>query len=109
MRAFEVKRRMRQYFRRSIDCLHNRAQIKGGLMVAPVKILRRRQVASELLANITALLCAETSDRLRQQLSRPRVRARRDVDRPQRAVVDVLERHRDDFGIAVDIDAAEKL
>src|SRR6478735_4836514 len=46
---------------------------------------------------------------LRHDLTGPRVRARLDIDRPQSRVVDVLEGHRHDFGLAVDIDAAEEL
>src|SRR5882757_6704106 len=49
------------------------------------------------------------SDMLRHQAARPRIRARVDVDRPQIAVVDVLQGHRHDFGFPVDIDASEKL
>src|SRR5690349_24699448 len=49
------------------------------------------------------------SDMLRHQAARPRVGLRVDVDGPQIAVVDVLQRHRHDAGFAVDIDAAEEL
>jgi hypothetical protein len=41
--------------------------------------------------------------------SRPRVRLRLDVDRPEISIVDILQRHRHDAGPAVDIDAAEEL
>src|SRR5260370_17238522 len=49
------------------------------------------------------------SGMLRQYARRPRVRPRFDVDRPEVAVIDVLQRHRHDAGLAVDIDAAEEL
>src|SRR5438445_412987 len=39
----------------------------------------------------------------------PSIRARLDIGRPQVAVVDVLQRHGHHLGLAVDIDAAEKL
>ena len=48
-------------------------------------------------------------DMLRHDPARPRIRARLDIDRPEIAVVDVLQRHRHHFGLAVDIDAAEEL
>src|SRR3984893_8204028 len=49
------------------------------------------------------------SGMLRQNSERPCVRPRFDIDRPEVAVIDVLQRHRHDAGFAVDIDAAEEL
>src|SRR5712671_6826877 len=52
---------------------------------------------------------ATGSDVLRRQLPRPRIRLRLDVDRPQIAVIDILQGNGHDAGLAVDIDAAEEL
>src|SRR5713226_10316026 len=46
---------------------------------------------------------------LSQHGSRPRVRPRLDIDRPEILVADILQRHRHDFRLAVDLDAAEEL
>src|SRR5690348_11662275 len=40
---------------------------------------------------------------------RPRVRLRQDIDRPERAVVDILERHRHHARSSVDVDTTEEL
>jgi hypothetical protein len=37
-----------------------------------------------------------------------RIWPRLDIGRPERAVIEILQRHRHDLGTAVDIDAAEK-
>src|SRR5450631_2350856 len=49
------------------------------------------------------------SGMLRQGGGRPCVGTRHDIDRPEVAVVDILQRHRHHPGAAVDVDAAEKL
>src|SRR5260370_35685098 len=46
---------------------------------------------------------------LRHDLAGPRIQSRRDIDRPQIAVVDILQRHGHDFALAIDIDTAEEL
>src|ERR1700737_3090115 len=46
---------------------------------------------------------------LRQDSRRPCIPPRLDVDRPEVAVIDILQRHRHDAGPSVDIDAAEEL
>src|SRR5258707_3461979 len=49
------------------------------------------------------------SEMLGQDSSRPRVRPGLDIDRPQIPIIDVLQRHRHDPRVTVDIDAAEEL
>ena len=49
------------------------------------------------------------SDMLRHDPAGPRIRTGLDIDRPEVAVVDVLQRHGHHFGLAVDVDTAEKL
>src|SRR5215203_2470914 len=52
---------------------------------------------------------AAGSDVLGHQPPRAGIGLRLDIDRPQIAVVYVLQRHRHDAGVAIDIDAAKKL
>ena len=54
-------------------------------------------------------LRSNASDMLRHDLARPRIRTGFDIGLPEVAVVDVFQRHGHHFGLAVDIDAAEKL
>ena len=44
-----------------------------------------------------------------QRLDRPRVGPRLDIDRPQIPVVDILQGHRHDLRLTVDVDATEEL
>jgi hypothetical protein len=76
-----------------------------------VKALRRWLEANELLAIVTGVAGALVvlSDMLSQHGSRPRVRPRLDIDRPQVPIVDILQGHRHDLRSAVDIDTAEEL
>src|ERR1700732_2950124 len=46
---------------------------------------------------------------LSQHGSRPCIGPRLDIDRPEIPVVDILQGHRHDFRLAVDLDAAEEL
>src|SRR6187402_3782585 len=45
---------------------------------------------------------SNASDMLRHDPAGPRIRAGLDIDRPEVVVVDVLQRHRHHFGLAVD-------
>src|SRR5882762_6994427 len=75
----------------------------------------RRAVAvacAARLADRDALSWCQTasgSDMLSQHGSRPRVRPRLDIDRPQVPIIDILQGHRHDLRSAVDIDTAEEL
>src|SRR5205814_8859973 len=51
----------------------------------------------------------QLSDVLGEHPARPCIQPRLDVDRPQRPVVDILQRHRHDTGLTVDVDAAKEL
>ena len=90
---------MRQRISRLIACPQSIAQIKIELKIATVKALRRWLEANELLAIVTGVVGALVvlSDMLSQHGSRPRVRPRLDIDRPQVLIADILQGHRHDL------------
>ena len=70
-----------------------------------------RRLAAIMLGHDAALIAesARSPQNAAPPPAGPRVRPRHDIDRPEIAVVDILQGHGHDPALAVDVDAAEEL